>query len=103
MTVWIMIALIALGTYLLRLSFLAIEKPAYPPLVERGLSYVPVAVLAALVAPALLLVEGEPSIVTNPRLLPALFAGVVAWRTKHLGLTIGSGLLALWALTWAQG
>lgn len=101
MTIWIMIGSIALGTYLLRLSFLAVKKPAYPPLVERGLAYVPVAVLAALVAPAILLVEGEPSLGSNPRLLPAVLASLVAWRTKHLGLTIGSGLLLLWAFNWA--
>jgi branched chain amino acid efflux pump len=97
-TVWITIALIGLGTFLLRLSFLAVEKPNYPPAVERALRYVPVAVLAALVAPAILLPPGEPMLLENPRLLPALVAGLVAWRTQQLGLTIGVGMLALWAL-----
>lgn len=101
MTIWMLIAIIGVGTYLLRLSFLAMSKPTYPAGVARALRFVPVTVLAALVAPKVFVIDGQVNLFENLFILPALVAGVVAWSTKHLGLTIGVGLGVFWTLTWA--
>lgn len=88
------------GTYLLRLSFLAKSEPRYPEAMARALRYVPVTVLAALIAPKILLVDQQFTVLDNPYLLPALVAAVVAYFTKNLGLTIGAGLTLYWTLGW---
>jgi branched-subunit amino acid transport protein len=90
----------ALGTLLLRASFLVlVPGDALPAWARRGLRYVPPAVLAALAVSAFVPtswpVDG-PGALARP--LAALVAGLVAWRSGHVLLTIGSGMAALWAL-----
>ena len=54
-TLWFTIAALALGTYLIRFSFLGfLGGRTLPPLALRLLRYVPVAVFPALVAPQVL-------------------------------------------------
>lgn len=63
------------------------------------LGYVPPAVLAALIAPEILIRNGELSVAgDNPRLWAALLAGVVALLTRNVLATIGGGLAALWLI-----
>lgn len=103
MTIWIMIAIIGVGTYLLRFSFLSISKPSYPKAVAKALRFVPVTVLAALAAPKIFIVEGQFAFLANPFIIPAVLAGLIAWYTKHLGFTIAVGLLSYWTLSWMLG
>jgi branched-subunit amino acid transport protein len=64
-----------------------------PPTVIRGLRFVPVAVLTAICVPAVLLPAGTLDLrPTNAYLIAALAAILIAWRTKHLLLTIGAGM-----------
>ena len=65
----------------------------------RFLHFVPIAVFAALVTPSLQGSRGEGGI----RVTAAALAGVVAWRTRHLALTIGVGLAAFWLLRLLPG
>ena len=52
---WTIIALLGIGTYLIRFSFLGpLGRVQLPPFVLRLLRYTPVAVLPALVAPLVL-------------------------------------------------
>lgn len=60
----------------------------------RFLHFVPIAVFAALVAPSLAGDRGEGEI----RLAAATLAGLVAWRTRHLGAAITAGMAAFWLL-----
>ena len=60
----------------------------------RFLHFVPIAVFAALITPSLEGSRGEGGI----RFAAAGLAGVVAWRTRHLALTIAVGLAAFWLL-----
>ncbi|SCY31669.1 AzlD domain-containing protein [Thiohalorhabdus denitrificans] len=54
-TLALVILATGLGTFLFRLSFIHLsDRLALPGVVRRGLRYVPAAVLAALVAPAVL-------------------------------------------------
>jgi branched-subunit amino acid transport protein len=100
-TVWLIIAGGTLVTYLTRLSFIALLPPdRLPPLFLRGLRFVPPAVLAAIIAPALLRPEGTLALsLANDRLLAGLLAGLVALRTRNTWMTIGIGMIALWALS----
>ena len=53
MTIWTVILLAGVGSFLLRLSFLALVRgDQVPDLAQRALRLVPAAVLAALVVPA---------------------------------------------------
>jgi branched-subunit amino acid transport protein len=100
---WIAIVGIALTGIVTRLSFIAFgERLRLPPLAEQALRYAPAAALAAILAPALLLVDGRLALVPgNHRLLAALLAALVMWRTRSILWTILAGIgvfsaLRLW-------
>jgi branched-subunit amino acid transport protein len=98
-----LIAIIALGailTYLTRLSFIAlIPHQSLPPVFRSGLRFVPPAVLAAIILPALLFPAGSLQISSdNHRLLAGAAAIFVGWRFRNIWLTIASGMLSLWIL-----
>nr|WP_157502184.1 AzlD domain-containing protein [Halobacterium sp. CBA1126] len=96
------VAAAAAGTYALRVSFIALfgRLDDVPPRVERVLSYVPPAVLAALVLPELVLSDGALAVsLGNDRLLAGAIAAVVAWRTEDMLATVVVGMAALYALS----
>ncbi len=88
-------------TFLTRLSFIVILPPErLPNIMQRGLRFVPPAILAAIVLPELLLPEGVVDIsLHNFQLIAGTLAAIVAWRTRNTWLTILVGMLALWVLT----
>lgn len=100
--IWLTIAGVGLGSWLLRLSFIALwQRLRVPPLVDRALEYVPAAVLAALVVPALLRPEGVIDLtVDNLRLLAGVLAAAVAWFSRSVLATLVTGMGALWLLQW---
>lgn len=95
-------ALVVAGlvTFGIRLSFIGLlGRVPLPPIVTRGLRFVPPAVLSAIIFPELLVRGGAVHLgPDNPRLLAGLVAAVVAWRTRNVVLTIAVGMAALWAL-----
>ena len=93
---WTAIVLAGIGTYALRLSFLAAARRLVdlPPLAERILRQIPPAVLAALVVPALVRPGGDLDF-WQPRLLAGILAALVSWRTRNIGLTLVVGMAAL--------
>ena len=99
--VWAVIALVGVGTFLIRFSFFVLFEylETVPVGLERALRFVPAAVLAALVAPAVVVVDGSPAVsLANGRLLAAGLAVVVAWRTESVLATIVAGMAALLGL-----
>jgi len=65
-------------------------------MLQQALRFVPVAVLSALIAPALFLPKGSLDLsVGNIRLIAGLLAILVAWRTKNILLTIVVGMACL--------
>lgn len=88
------------GTFLLRLSFIELWKwLRVPPLLMQALNYVPAAVLAALVLPALLRSGGSIDVsFDNLRLYAGLTALAVAWYTRSMLMTLATGIAALWLL-----
>ena len=89
------------GTYLARVSFIgALGHRRLPAVAERALEYVAPAVSAALVFPAVLLRDGSIDVApaTNPRLVAAALAALVAWRSKSVVAVLAVGMGALWIL-----
>lgn len=104
LTLWGVILAIGVVTYGIRFSFIGLfgRVDTVPLRVQRALRYVPAAVLAALVFPALVTVQ--PTVVetlTHDRLLAGVIAGAVAWRTENVFATIAVGMGALWLLRFA--
>lgn len=100
MTLWLIIIVIGVLTFATRLSLiLAWERITVSPRVRRALRFVPVAVLSAIILPALLLQNNTPALTLhNTRLLAGALAVVVAWTTRNALLTIVAGMGALWLL-----
>lgn len=96
---WALLAGLALGTYALRASFILFvdRLGTLPPRLEAVLPYVPPAVLAALIAPAVLAPAGTlPPAADAPRLAGGAVGLVVAWRTESMLATVGAGMAAFW-------
>jgi branched-subunit amino acid transport protein len=100
MELWLVVIAIGVLTYLIRLSFIVLfGRMRVPGLVQRGLRFVPVAVLTAIIVPELVFPEGHLDLsLQNPRLLAGVLAALVAWRTRNTLLAIGLGMVALWSL-----
>jgi branched-subunit amino acid transport protein len=100
MALWLTFLCIGLITYAIRLSFILLfEKMVIPSFLMRALRFVPVAVLSAIILPALFLDGSRVNLsLGNARLLAGSIAVVVAWRTRNALLTIVVGMVALWVL-----
>jgi len=94
---WTTILLAGLGTFAMRASFLAVAHRMVdvPPRVHRILRQIPPAALSALVLPAVLRPDGVLDL-AQARVPAALLAGLVAWRTRNVALTLVVGMGALW-------
>ena len=105
MSVWLAILGVAASTFLLRASFIVFADPhGFPPLFRRALAYVPSAVLAAIVAPGLLMPAGTIDItLDNPRWIAGAIALAAAATLRHPLAAIAIGMPALWLLQWAMG
>ena len=97
---WLTIIAMGLVTFAIRLSLIALlGRFEMPPLISRGLRFVPPAVLSAIALPELLQPGGQLNLsLGNARLLAGLIAVLMAWRTRNVLLTVGVGMLALWLL-----
>ncbi|MEX2541718.1 MAG: AzlD domain-containing protein [Trueperaceae bacterium] len=94
---WLLIVSMGLVTFALRLSFLMLNgRLVFPPLVQRALRYVPYAVLAALVVPALFGGREVDFAVQPTRLIAALVGAAIAWRSGSVLLTLTLGMVTLW-------
>ncbi len=94
---WVTIISIGLLTLGIRLSFMVfMGKMQLSPMAQQALRFVPVAVLSALIAPALFFSNGSLDVsLSNIRLIAGILAILVAWRTKNVLLTIFSGMACL--------
>lgn len=94
-TLWLMLLAIGLATTLPRASFIVLgSRVTLPPVVQRALRYAPAAALAAIVAPDLLLVQGQIAPL-NPKLLAmiAVMAVATRWKNPWLPFIVGMGAL----------
>ena len=100
MTLLLTFILIGLLTYAIRLSFiLFFSKMDIPSLLQRAFRFVPVAVLSAIIVPALFLPKGVLVLsFSNTRLLAGIVAVGVAWKTKNVLITLIVGMGTLYVL-----
>jgi len=99
-TIWGLIVVIGVLTFLIRLSFIALfgYLDAIPARISHALRFVPAAVLAALVFPSFITLEPGAGGIAVDKLAAGLVAGGVAWRTENVLVTIGAGMATLWAV-----
>lgn len=97
---WTIFVAMGVVTLALRASFLVLQdRFELPSGLRRALTYVPPAILAAIVAPALF-APGPTSIgPVDARLPAALVATIVAWRTRSVLATLTVGMATLWLVS----
>jgi branched-subunit amino acid transport protein len=91
--VWVILVM-AGALYLLRISGFMLADAAIPELWTRSLRYVPIATLTALIVSSIAAKPDEAPI----RVLAALGAAAVVWRTKRMWLCIVAGMGFYWLL-----
>ncbi len=97
MGLWLTLIAVGALTYLQRLSFLGADGQRLASArFRRGLRFVPISVLTALIVSDLLLVDGRLQLaLDNERLLAGLVAVLLAWRTRNMLWTMLGGMAAL--------
>jgi len=102
--IWTVIALLGVGTYLVRFSFLGlIGAQRLPDWVMRHLRYTAVAVLPGLVAPLVLWPAATDGQVDPARLAAAIVTLAVGLALRNVILAIGAGAITLYGLLWLTG
>lgn len=98
--IWLIILGGMVVTYVTRISFTVLVPPdRLPSSFIRGLIFIPPAVLAAIVLPELVRVDGEITISpANHQLVAGILAALVAWRLKNTWIAIATGMVMLWLL-----
>ncbi|MBN2387424.1 MAG: AzlD domain-containing protein [Anaerolineales bacterium] len=105
MNLWLLLIAAGLATFATRLSFIfLIERLRVPDWFRRSLRFVPVAVLSAIALPELIAPNATwNGLPLQPQFYAGLLAILVAWRTKNVLLTIGTGMAMLLALRMLLG
>ncbi len=96
-TLWMVILAGGLGTFMARYSFFWLSgRKSLPEKWIQILRFVPPAVLTALIVPGVVMpgIESDNPLL-NPRVIAALAASVMAWKTKKVAATfiVGMGTL----------
>lgn len=97
--VWLVILGGMAVTYGTRLSFFLLpSETVFPSTFRRGLRLVAPAVLAGILVPQVLIPAGAGGVEFSPRVLAAVIAAVLGWKTRNAWISIGGGMTALWLL-----
>ena len=90
----------ALITYGMRAAFLLSKRKLhFPPLVRMGLRHIPTAAFAALLLPAVVLMDGDVVLsLHNHQLLAAIVAAAAGVFVRSLFAVVLTGLGTLWLL-----
>ena len=97
--IWLAMICAGLMTFAARFSMIGLlgNRPI-PERFRKWLAYVAPAVMAAIIAPATLLVDGQLMLADNMKIPALLVAGIVAFVSGNVLLTIGTGMTVLWIL-----
>ena len=100
--IWIVMIACGLLTFATRfVMFSGLAPRRLPDWLEDALGFVPIAVLTAIIVPAVITgPEGGLFLAGNSRLPAAVIAVTVALVTRSVLATIATGLAALWCLEW---
>ena len=96
--IWTIIAILGVGTFLIRFSFLGLigDRPM-PPFVLRLLRYTPVAVLPGMVAPLVIWPAATGGVFDPVRALAAMATIVIGVWTRNVLWAILGGAVTLYA------
>ena len=100
-SIWTLIIVMGIGTYLIRFSFLGlIGARKMPDWLLRHLRYTPVAILPGLVAPLVAWPDATGGETDPARLTAALVTLAVGWWKKNMlwGAIAGAATLGLWTM-----
>ncbi len=102
--IWVVIFSLAVGTFLIRFSFLGLvgDRPL-PPLLLRLLRYTPVAVLPGLVAPLVLWPEATGGTPEPARLSAAAVTLAIGLFARNTLYAIIGGAVTLFGMLWLLG
>lgn len=97
---WLAVILAGVATYLSRMSFIAFGGSIQlPAIVESALRFVAPAAFAAISVPIVLGGDGLTAFSDDvPRIIAALLACLVVWKSKSLPLSLITGMGTLWLL-----
>lgn len=99
MNIWLIIFGMAVVTYSIRfLPLTVIKAESLPFWAQRGLNYVPIAVLSAIIGPALLPSEEWFKFTLDAHFLAGIAAIAAAWWTRSTLITLAVGMAVLIAL-----
>ena len=100
--IWLVMITCGLFTFATRFVMFSDIAPRQLPLwLQDALGFVPIAVLTAIIVPAVIVApDGGLALAGNSRLPAALVAITVALVTRSVLTTITTGLVALWCLDW---
>ncbi|MEC8641583.1 MAG: AzlD domain-containing protein [Pseudomonadota bacterium] len=100
--IWLVMVTCGLFTFGTRfVMFSDIAPRQLPAWLQDALGFVPIAVLTAIIVPAVIVApDGGLALAGNSRLPAALVAITVALVTRSVLATITTGLVALWCLDW---
>lgn len=101
----LLIVAMAVVTFLARYSMIAVlGRWNVPPDLTRALEFVPIAAFAALVAPELVLREGQFVIgLINPRFVAGIAAIAAALISRNVLITLGTGMGVMWIVQGLAG
>ena len=99
--IWTIMIVTGLLTFAMRFIMLSAVAPRkLPNAFEEALGFVPIAVLTAIIVPAVLVGEDDSiMLLDNARLPATIIAICVALVSRSVVMTISSGLGTLWLLT----
>ena len=101
--IWLVMVMTGIFTFGTRFVMLTgwVER-GLPKWLIDALGFVPIAVLTAIIVPAVLIDPAADQIIVthNARLYAAVIATIVSRLTRNVIATICSGLATLWVLQW---
>lgn len=81
--------------------FAVADNIVFPEKLKRALNYVPIAVLTAIIFPAVFMPQGDLyASVENPYIVGAIVAVAISFWRKNMLLTVVTGLIAFAAWKW---
>ena len=101
--IWVVIILSGIFTFSTRFVMLSgWVAHGLPRWLIDALAFVPIAVLTAILVPAVLIDPTTQQIIVigNARIVAAVVATIIALLTRNVIATISSGLVSLWFVQW---
>ena len=98
--IWLVMIASGLLTFAARFSMIGLfQDRELPQIIKQILTYVAPSVLAAIIIPDVLHIDGAVMVLDNPKIPAFLLAMVAAALTRNVLVTISTGMVALWVIT----